>query len=56
MSLLLTCERCGEKHCYCPDLPEEPARADLPASPSRAYAEGFREGWIAAWEKQESRK
>ena len=28
--------------------PQEPAVADLPQSPSAAYAQGWREGWIAA--------
>ena len=27
-------------------IPQEPAIADLPSSPSEAYALGFRHGWI----------
>jgi hypothetical protein len=32
-----------------PLIPREPAVADLPQSPSAAYAQGWREGWIEAW-------
>lgn len=28
--------------------PEEPAVTGLPSSPSAAYAQGWREGWVAA--------
>ena len=28
------------------EIPQEPAIADIPASPSDAYALGFRHGWL----------
>lgn len=30
-------------------IPEEPATQGLPSSPSAAYAQGWRDAWIAAW-------
>ena len=33
-----------------PLIPQERAVADLPQSPSAAYAQGWREGWIEAWQ------
>jgi hypothetical protein len=57
MTLAAKCPECGVMgSCICPQpsarkrpflLPEEPSRADLPSSPAKAYAEGYREGFVA---------
>ena len=35
-------------------IPQEPATADLPSSPSEAYALGFRHGWLDCFGAGES--
>ena len=64
MTLAATCPGCGVMGgCICAvtrpnglPIPEEPARQGLPASPSGAYAQGWREGWLAAWQEAMKRK